>query len=46
MKGISEEEFDPLELFQEAQKRVPKLSWTLPENESLRKRVIDFLEYN
>ncbi|CDW87598.1 UNKNOWN [Stylonychia lemnae] len=45
-KGITEEEFNPLDIFIQEQKRVPAISWTIPEKEDLRKAVLDFLEFN
>lgn len=36
-KGITEDEFNPLDVFISEKKRVPNISWTLPEKEDLRK---------
>lgn len=41
-----EEEFNPLELFPEYNKKVPKLSWSLPDTELLRSKFYEFLAYN
>lgn len=46
LKGITEEEFNPLDGFIQEGKRVSSLSWTLPEQEPLRKQVLDFLQFN
>lgn len=46
LKGITEEEFNPLDGFIQEGKRVPSLSWTMPEQEALRKQVFDFLQFN
>jgi len=42
-KGITEEEFNPLDVFIKEGKRVPSISWTIPEKEDLRTAVLDFL---
>jgi len=36
LKGITEEEFNPLEAFQAKNKKVPMICWTIPESEALR----------
>ena len=36
IRGITEQEFNPLEAFSTIGKHVPKLSWTIPENEACR----------
>lgn len=46
MRGITEENFDPFELFQQSGKKIPKLTWSLPDNEGIRDKVIEFLKYN
>jgi hypothetical protein len=46
MKGIIEDEFNPLELFEREGKHIPSLSWTIPENERLREKTLRFLEFN
>lgn len=46
LRGIIEEEFNPFEAFQEQGKHIKKLSWTLPENATMREKVISFLNYN
>jgi hypothetical protein len=43
LKGITEDEFNPLDVFIREGKRVRCLSWTIPEKEHLRKQVMDFL---
>lgn len=45
-KGITEDEFNPLDVFIKEGKKVPSISWTLPEKEDLRRKVLDFLEFN
>jgi hypothetical protein len=45
-KGITEDEFDPLDMFIKEGKKVANISWTLPEKEDLRKKVYQFLEHN
>lgn len=42
-KGIIEEEFYPLELFQQEGKHIDRLSWTIPENQALREKTLQFL---
>jgi hypothetical protein len=42
-KGITEEEFNPLDVFIKEGKRVNAISWTIPEKTELRKLVFDFL---
>jgi len=37
LKGITEDEFNPLNVFITEGKKVPCISWTLPEKEDLRK---------
>jgi hypothetical protein len=37
LKGITEAEFNPLDIFIEQGKRVAEISWTLPEKEAERK---------
>ena len=46
LKGITEDEFNPLDVFIKEGKRVHSLSWTIPEKEPLRKQVLDFLQFN
>ena len=46
LKGITEDEFNPLELFQKEGKRVPRISWTIPESAALREKIMAFLEWN
>jgi len=46
MKGITEEQFNPLKAFKEANKKVPELCWTLPEADALRNEFIQFLDWN
>lgn len=46
LKGITEDEFDPLDIIRMENKRIPCISWTLPEKEDLRKKVYEFLEFN
>ena len=45
-KGITEDEFNPLDVLMKNNFRVPQLSWTLPEKENLRAQVLEFLKYN
>lgn len=45
-KGITEDEFNPLDVFIKEGKRVPSISWTLPEKQDLREKVLQFLEFN
>lgn len=45
-KGITEDEFNPLDVFIKEGKKVHSLSWTLPEKEDLRQQVLNFLEFN
>ena len=45
-KGITEDEFNPLDVFIKEGKRVPCISWTLPEKEDLRQKVLEFLQFN
>ena len=45
-KGITEEEFNPLDVFIKEGKRVNAISWTIPEKTELRKLVFDFLQFN
>lgn len=46
IKGITEDEFNPLEIFIKDGKRVSSISWTIPEKVELRKKVFDFLQFN
>lgn len=46
LKGITEDEFNPLDVFVKEDKRVPNISWTLPEKDDLRKQVYEFLAFN
>lgn len=46
MRGITEEEFDPFELFPEAGKRIPRIKWSLPDNAGCREKILNFLKYN
>jgi hypothetical protein len=46
LKGITEEEFNPLEAFIKEGKRINSISWTLPEKPDLRQKVLDFLQFN
>lgn len=46
LKGITEEEFNPLDEFIREGKKVHSIVWTIPENENLRKQVLDFLQFN
>jgi hypothetical protein len=46
LKGITEEEFNPLDAFIKEGKRVHSVSWTIPEREKQRKQVLDFLQFN
>ena len=46
LKGITEDEFNPLDMFIKEGKRVHSISWTIPEKEDLRKQVLDFLQFN
>jgi hypothetical protein len=42
-KGIITEEFNPLGMFQEEQKHIPELSWTLKDkDDKLRQNTLDF----
>ena len=43
LKGITEKEFNPLDVFIREGKKVYSISWTLPEDESLRALVMNFL---
>jgi hypothetical protein len=45
-KGITEDEFNPIDIFIQEGKKVPSISWTLPEKEDLRQKVLQFLEFN
>lgn len=45
-RGITEEQFDPLSFFHEKNKPIPKLSWTLSENQQNREKVLSFLNWN
>ena len=45
-KGLTEDEFNPLDTFIEVGKKVPSISWSLPEKEDLRQKVLAFLEFN
>jgi hypothetical protein len=46
LKGVTEDEFNPLDAFIREGRRVSSLSWTLPEKEHLRKQVTEFLQFN
>jgi len=46
VKGIIEDEFNPLEAFEKEGKRFNSLSWTIPEAEALRNKTLEFLKYN
>jgi hypothetical protein len=46
LKGITEAEFNPLDVFIKEGKRVSSISWTIPEREEERKKVYDFLQFN
>lgn len=46
LKGITEDEFNPLDVFIKEGKKVPSISWTLPEKDELRQKVLEFLEFN
>lgn len=46
LKGITEAEFNPLDVFIREGKRVNSLSWTIPEKDEERRKVWDFLEFN
>lgn len=45
-KGITEDEFNPLDVIMANGKKIPSLSWTIPEKENLRNAVLEFLKYN
>jgi hypothetical protein len=45
-RGITEEQFNPLQYFQEKDKPIPKLSWSLSENQANREKVLAFLGWN
>ncbi len=38
-KGITEDEFNPLDVLIAQNKRIPSISWTLPEKNDLREKV-------
>lgn len=46
LKGVTEDEFNPLDMFISEGKRVNTISWTIPEKVDLRKKVFDFLQFN
>ena len=46
LKGITCDDFDPLELFQGAGRKIPTLSWSIPDNPALKQKVLGFLEFN
>jgi hypothetical protein len=46
LKGITEDEFNPLEQFIKEGKRVSSISWTIPEKPDLQNKVMDFLQFN
>ena len=46
LKGITEDEFNPLDVFISEGKRVNSISWTIPEKEDNRRKVLDFLQFN
>lgn len=46
LKGITEDEFNPLDTFIKEGKRVNSISWTIPEKPELRTKVMDFLQFN
>lgn len=46
LKGITENEFSPLDAFILNGKRISNISWTIPERDEERKKVLDFLQFN
>ena len=46
MKGLNDEEFNPLAMFKKAGKKVPKLKWCIPEEQKAREEFFEFLEFN
>ena len=46
LKGITEEDFNPLDMFIKEGKKVPCISWTLPQKEDLLHKVLEFLQFN
>ena len=46
IKGITETEFNPFDVFIREGKRVSSISWTIPEKDTDRKKFCDFLQFN